>query len=70
MDFEAIGQACLLVYDTLKDDAESKDLIEKIDFADGDEAIKEGLREAAVRLDQLNPAVAQEVRKKAKGFAF
>jgi len=40
MDMGDIGAACLMVYDELKDDAESADLIEKIDTAEGDDAIK------------------------------
>jgi hypothetical protein len=70
MDFENITQACLLVYDTLKDDPMSQELIEQIDSADGDESIVEGLRRAVIRLETVNPAVAREVREKAKGFAF
>ena len=70
MNMEAISHACLLVYDTLKDDEESVELIEQIDSAEGDEAIKDGLRKAAERLDVVNPAVAKAVREKAKGFAF
>lgn len=70
MNFDSITDACLLVFDTLRDDEESVELLEKIDSADGDEAIKEGLRDAAKRLDIVNPAVARAVREKAKGFAF
>lgn len=70
MNFDSITDACLLVFDTLKDDEESADLLEKIDTADGDSAIKEGLRDAVKRLDVVNPAVAKTVREKAKGFAF
>ena len=70
MNFEGITQACLLVFDTLRDDEESQEIIELIDGADGDDAIKDGLRKAVARLDIVNPSVAKEVREKAKGFAF
>jgi ribosomal protein L7Ae-like RNA K-turn-binding protein len=71
MDMDDIGAACLMVYDELKDDAESADLIEKIDTAEGDDAIKEGLREAVKRLEALEKfAIANDIRKKATGFAF
>ncbi len=70
MGYQSIQDACLLVFDTLKDDVESEDIIALIDEADGDEAIKEGLKKAAIRLDSVNPAVAKAVREKARGFAF
>lgn len=70
MDFDSISQACLLVYDILKDDKDSEAIIELMDTADGDAAIKEGLQKAVARLDIVNPAVARMVREKAKGFAF
>lgn len=70
MNFDKISDACLLVFDTLKDDNESSEIIELIDEADGDEAIKKGLKLAVERLDIVNPAVAKTVREKAKGFAF
>jgi len=70
MSFGSISDACLLVFDTLKDDAPSQDIISLIDKADDDEAIKDGLRKAALRLDTINPAVAKAVREKARGFAF
>jgi len=70
MNFGNISDACLLVFDTLGEDEESAEIIEMIDSADGDSAIKEGLRKAVERLDIVNPAVAKVVREKAKGFAF
>lgn len=70
MNFEGISRACMLVFDTLRDDEESQEIIELIDTAEGDDAIKSGLQKAVVRLDVVNPAVAKEVREKAKGFAF
>jgi hypothetical protein len=70
MNFDAITDAISLVFDTLKNDEESKEIIEKIDKAESDSEIKEGLRLAADRLDAVNPSVAKVVREKAKGFAF
>ena len=70
MNMDAISDACLLVYDTLKDDPESVECLTLIDEAVGDHQIKRGLVLAAKRLDVLNPAVAKVVREKAKGFAF
>ena len=70
MNFQQISDASLLVFDTLKDDSESQDIIAMIDEAEGDKDIKKGLQLAAERLDVVNPAVAKEIRVKAKGFAF
>jgi hypothetical protein len=71
MNMDDIGAACLMVYDELKDDPESADLIEKIDTAEGDAAIKEGLRGAVERLEALGKiAIANDIRRKASGFAF
>ncbi len=70
MNLNNITDACLLVYDTLRNDKESSELLILIDEGDGDEDIKKGLQEAVLRLDIVNPAVAKTVREKAKGFAF
>jgi hypothetical protein len=70
MNFENISQACLLVFDTLRNDAESADIIKQIDTAETDEAIKDGLVKAVKRLDKVNPSVARIVREKTKDFAF
>ena len=51
MNFEGISQACMLVFDALRDDKESQEIIELIDSATGDDAIKDGLRKAVNRLD-------------------
>jgi len=67
---DAINDACLLVFDTLSNDPESEELIQQMDEAENDDDIKEGLRKAVLRLDEINPAVAKEVRAKAQGFAF
>lgn len=65
---QKIMDACLLVFDTLKDDEGSKDIIVLIDEAEGDDQIKEGLRKAIKRLEVVNPAVSREVADKVKGF--
>ncbi len=70
MNVEAISDASLLVYDTLKDDDESQEILEMIDEAGGDEELKEGLKRAVIRLDDVNPAVAKAVREKLKGFVY
>lgn len=72
MNFENVSSALMLVFDTLRedDDQDSIEIIEMIDTAPGDFAIKEGLKRAVVRLDVVNPEVANKVRELAKGFAF
>jgi len=70
MNFNNVSDAIMLVFDTLKDDPESVEIIELIDTAEGDEAIKDGLRKAVKRLDVVNLAVSKTVQEKAKGFAF
>lgn len=72
MNIDLIGDACLLVYDTLKDDKDeiSKRALKMIDEGDSEEIVKKGLQLAVIRLDVLNPSVAKSVREKAIGFAF
>ncbi len=70
MNTQNISDACMLVFDTLRNDKDSVEIIELIDEAEGDTQIKDGLKKAAARLDIVNPAVAKTVREKAKGFAF
>lgn len=66
---ETIGSAMLIIYDNLKDDKKSKKLINKIDKAKNDEAIKSGAREAIKRLRELDKnAVVDDLEKKLKGF--
>lgn len=68
--FDKVQDAILLVFDTLKDDPESKGIIEQLDTAQEDAQLKDGLKKAVERLNVVNPAVAKEVKDKAKGFAF
>ena len=71
MNMDKISNACLMIYDELKDDAESQEIIAKIDEADGDEAIKEGIRLAVDRIENLGKiTLAQDIREKTVGFAF
>lgn len=71
MNMDEIGSAILMAYDALKDDPESAAMLERIDSAEGDEAIKEGLRDAVKRLEALDKrSIADDIRKKTTGFAF
>lgn len=71
MSFDNIGSAMTILFDELKDDEKSKKLIEKIDEAEGDDDLKEGLREGVKRLRELDKnALADDIEKKTKGFAF
>lgn len=71
MTFDNIGSALMMIYDELKKDKPSKSLIKKIDTAESDEQIKEGLRAGVKRLRELEKyALADDIEKKTKGFAF
>jgi hypothetical protein len=71
MDMDAISSACMMIYDELMDDEKSKDVIAKIDKGPGDEAIKEGIREAVARIEELGKiTLANDIRTKTTGFAF
>lgn len=66
-----ISSAMMMVFDELKDDKKSKNLIKKIDEAENDGTLKEGLREGVKRLRELGKnALADDIEKKTKGFAF
>lgn len=71
MSFDNIGSAMMMIYDELKNDKQSKWLIKKIDKAKSDEDIKSGLVAAVKRLRELDKnALADDIEKKTKGFAF
>ena len=71
MNMDAIGSAVLMIYDELKDDKKSKKLIKKIDEAEGDATLKEGIREGVERLRELKKnAIADAIVEKTIGFAF
>ncbi len=70
MLLNSITTACLLAFDALRNDPESAAVVQFLDEAEGDEELKEALRNAAFRLDVVNPDAAKRVRDLAKGFAF
>lgn len=71
MNFDNIGSALMMVYDELKNDKASKKLIAKIETAESDAQIKEGLRAGVKRLRELDKnTLADDIEKKTKGFAF
>jgi hypothetical protein len=71
MYFDNIGSAMMMIYDELKKDKKSKSLIKKINKAQSDDQIKEGLREGVKRLRELEKnALADDIEAKTKGFAF
>lgn len=71
MSFDNIGSAMMLLFDELKDDPQSQSLIQEIDEAEDDSQIKSGLRKGVKRLRELGKnALADDIEKKTKGFAF
>lgn len=71
MNMDNIGSAMMMIYDELKNDKQSKKLIQKIDEAEGDDDVKSGLRDGVKRLRELGKnAIADDIEKKTKGFAF
>lgn len=66
-----IGSAMMILYDELRDDKDSKKLINQIDGATSDTQLKKGLVAGVKRLRELGKnALADDVEKKTKGFAF
>lgn len=71
MNMDNIGSAMTIIFDELVNDKKSKALIKKIDEAKNDATLKEGMREGVKRLRELGKnALADDIEKKAKGFAF
>lgn len=71
MNMDNIGSALMMIYDELKNDKQSKSLIKKIDTAQSDKAIKDGLVAGVKRLRELDKnALADDIERKTKGFAF
>ena len=71
MNFENISSAMMMIYDELVNDKPSKKLINKIDKATNDTQIKAGIVEGVKRLRELGKnALADDIEKKTKGFAF
>lgn len=66
-----ISSAMMMLFDELRDDEKSQELIRDIDEADNDDQIKKGLVAGVKRLRELGKnALADDVEKKTKGFAF
>ncbi len=71
MNFDNIGSAMTILFDELKNDKDSKKLIKQIDGATSDAQIKKGLVAGVKRLRELDKnAIADDIEKKTKGFAF
>ncbi len=71
MNMNNISSALMMIYDELKNDKPSKSLIKKIDTASNDNQIKSGLVAGVKRLRELGKnALADDIEKKTKGFAF
>ena len=69
MNFENITKATLIIFDELKDDSESKDIIQMIDESEDDSNIQKGLRLALERLEVLGKiTLVSDLRDKLKGF--
>ena len=70
-NFDNIGSAMTMLFDELKDDKQSKKLIKQMDEAQDDSALKKGLVAGVKRLRELGKnALADDIEKKTKGFAF
>lgn len=71
MNMDNIGSAMMMIYDELKNDKASKKLIKQIDEATEDKDVKAGIVAGVKRLRELGKnALADDVEKKTKGFAF
>lgn len=69
MDFEKIQSAMLILFDELKDDPESADIIETIDSAEGDHQLKQGMEKGIQRLRDLGKEqLAKDLEDKIKGW--
>ena len=69
MNFENITKATLIIFDELKDDSESKDIIQMIDESEDDSNLQKGLRLALERLEVLGKiTLVSDLRDKLKGF--
>lgn len=69
MNMEAIGSAILIIYDELKNDKPSKQIIKKLDTADSDAVIKDNLKKGIKRLRELDKNnIANDLESKLKGF--
>jgi len=53
MDFNTVGELMMVVYDELKDDANSKEIISELDCAEDDKTIRENFNKAVMRLREI-----------------
>jgi len=68
---ENIGQAITMIYDELKSDSMSTQIIIDIDESDEDDIVKNGIRNAVRRLRELNKGeLADKIERLTKGYAF
>jgi hypothetical protein len=71
MSTDKIGSSLMILFDELRDDEKSQEIIQDIDEADNDDQIKRGIRAGVLRLRELGKsALADDIEKKTKGFAF
>jgi len=70
MNLDKVMEVTLLIYDTLRNDDESKGTIDLLDSAESNDDFKKGFQLAVERLKIVNPYVARTVMEKTKGFAF
>lgn len=71
MNIDSISSACLMIYDALINDKQSKSLLKKIDSAKTDEQVKAGIVAGVKRLNELGQhTIARDIEAKTKGFAF
>lgn len=69
MNFDNISSAMMMAFDALKDDPKSKKLIKKIDTAVSDSQLKAGIKQAVIRLRELDKGtIADEIEKKIAGW--
>jgi hypothetical protein len=71
MSTDKIGSSLMILFDELRDDEKSQEIIQDIDEADNDDQIKRGIKAGVLRLRELGKnALADDIEKKTKGFAF
>jgi hypothetical protein len=69
MSFENISSAMMMIFDELKNDKPSKQLIKKMDNAKSDDDLKAGIKKGVARLRELDKnALADDIEKKIKGW--
>lgn len=67
MNLNVIGKLMLVVYDALKDDANSKEIISELDYASNDDVIKENFKKAIIRLREIDKSdIADHIEQEMK----